>query len=85
MKRNLYVIYDKVAEESGPVQEFKNDGIANRWYAEIMAKDDVTWNLSADFELYHLGEIDKTTNIINPMKPRLVEIKLSMIDEENEG
>lgn len=83
MKRNLYVIYDRVAEESGPIFEAINDGIANRRYQALMAEQTHEWFDPLDYLLLHLGEVDKTTNIINPLPPREVHIKISLLDEVN--
>jgi hypothetical protein len=82
MKRNLYVIYDRVAEESGPVYEAQNDGIANRRYKALMSEQTHDWFDETDFTLFHVGEIDKTTNIINALPPREVYISLSLLNEE---
>lgn len=85
MKRNLYVIYDRVAEESGPIFEAVNDGIANRRYKALIAEQTHEWFDETDFVLFHIGEVDKTTNHINPYPPREVHIKISLIDEENDA
>lgn len=85
MKRNLYVIYDRVAEESGPIFEAQNDGIANRRFQALLAEQTHEWFDALDFLLFHLGDIDKTTNIIYPLPPREVHIKISLLDEENDA
>ncbi len=84
MIRRLYVIHDRVAEEAGPIFEAINDGIAHRNFKRFMsentAKDHYFEEL--DFQLVHLGEIDKTTLIITPSDPHDVNVKISLIDEE---
>lgn len=82
MKQQLYVIYDVIAEVSGPTFEAINDGVANRAFKMRVAQESVPYIVNeTDFELYHIGEIDKTTNIINPYTPRMVITNISLIDE----
>lgn len=62
---NLYVIFDRVAEESGPVFEAKNDGTASR-----AARDLVVTAKGAspiEFQLLMLGTIDHEKNVINAL------------------
>lgn len=40
MNMFLYVIYDKVAQESGPVFSAKNDGVAMRSYVQTIKQAD---------------------------------------------
>jgi len=47
----LYSIYDKVADEYGPIFEAKNDMVASRGYAGLVKPDMVH-----DYELYAVGE-----------------------------
>jgi len=72
--KKLYVIYDKVAEESGPIFEAKNDGTALRNYNIFMQKTSPD-NL-ADYELYCVGEIDHETNFVTGNLSN-VDVKLS--------
>lgn len=60
MKTELYVIYDKVAMESGPVFEAKNQGVAQRNFVRFMAKTDS----GEDFRLLRLGTIDHDTQLV---------------------
>lgn len=62
MKRFLYVIRDKVAAESGPIFEAKNDGLALRQYSYLMANQKGA--SPGDFELRCLGTIDHETDAI---------------------
>lgn len=82
MKRNLYVIYDRVAEESGPVFEAVNDGIANRRYKALISEQSHEWFDENDYILFQVGTIDKTTNVVTAIEPNEIYIKLSLIDEE---
>jgi hypothetical protein len=81
----LYVIYDRVAEESGPVFEAINDGIANRAYKAFLAKQTHAWFDETDYALICVGELDKKTNILISEPPREVYISLSLIDEEKDA
>lgn len=47
----LYSIYDKVADEFGPIFEAKNDMVASRAYVGIVKPE-----MAHDFELYAVGE-----------------------------
>lgn len=81
MINNLYVIYDRTAEESGPVFEAKNDGIALR-NVHLMLKDKP---FQEDYVLLCVGSIDHDTSVIaGTMEPREVVASVSMVDELNE-
>lgn len=55
----IYVIFDRVAEECGPVFSSKNDGVAMRGYREILKQ---TANVnSEEFQLLKLGRINMST------------------------
>lgn len=47
----LYSIYDKVADEYGPIYEAKNDMVASRAYAGLIKPE-----MAYDYELYAVGE-----------------------------
>ena len=47
----LYSIYDKVADEYGPIYEAKNDMVASRAYASLVKPE-----IAHDYELYAVGE-----------------------------
>ncbi len=56
MKVNIYTIYDKVAEECGPVFQAKNDMVAVRMLKSMLAENP---NIPIDeYEVYSLGEFD---------------------------
>lgn len=57
----MYVVYDRVAEESGPVFEAKNDGVAVRKYRDLMDKSAVS---VVDYRLLLVGVIDHLTSRI---------------------
>jgi len=61
MNMSLYVIYDRVAQESGAIMEAKNDGIALRKYQDALTK---VPSPTDEFQLLHLADIDHETNKI---------------------
>lgn len=54
MKLNLYVVRDTVLEQSWPIAEAKNDGMALRNYDKVLSENE----FRADFELYCVGWYD---------------------------
>lgn len=50
---NLYVMFDRLAEESGPIFEAKNDAVARR-SAKFLLKDADL----ADYQLLRVGTFD---------------------------
>nr|WAE43336.1 MAG: hypothetical protein [Microviridae sp.] len=52
METRLYVVYDLVALESGPIFEAKNDGVALRQFGQLMAKTE----FPHEFELRYIGD-----------------------------
>jgi len=60
MKRKLYVIYDRVAMESGPIFEAKNDGIARRQFENAMENQ----RYAHEQALLRVGEINHETNLV---------------------
>lgn len=78
MVNQVYVIYDRTAEESGPVFEAKNDGVALRNF-QMMVKDKP---FSEDYVLLHIGEIDHGTSVMRgTLDPREVIPTVSMADD----
>ena len=64
MKVNIYTIYDKVACESGPIFQAKNDTVALRCFMSLM-KD--TPNVTpSDYDVYCLGEFDTDSRSFVP-------------------
>ena len=62
MNNRLYVIYDKVAEEAGPIFQAINDGIAVRQFAQTMK--DVPYSIREEYVLYGIGEVDSKTLVV---------------------
>ena len=59
-KVGLYSIYDKVAMESGPVFQAKNDDVAVRATCSLLSDVDKC----DDFVLYRVGTFDAENHII---------------------
>ena len=51
---NVYVIYDKVAEEAGPPFTAVNDGIAQRMFAQM----NIPLSLRNDYEIVRIAYYD---------------------------
>lgn len=64
MKVNIYTIYDKVANECGPIYQAKNDGVAFRAFINLIGENS-TVNPS-DYDVYCLGEFDTETRSFVP-------------------
>ena len=60
MQYGLYTIYDKVAEETGPLFEAKSDAVASRSARTLLAEVQTV----DDFKLLRVGYSDKTTGKI---------------------
>lgn len=73
MKQSLYVVYDKVAEESGPPFTAKNDAVAIRAAVSLLVNSDVLY--IDDYELYRIAEIDNKTLQIELISIEAIEIK----------
>lgn len=78
MKQGIYSIYDRVAEDSGPVWPAKNDAVAIR-NARIMLKE-----VRADeFRLYCVGSWDSEAVALEPCEKR--EVVLPEVVEPTAG
>lgn len=58
---NLYVMHDKLAEESGPIFEAKNDAVATRAFHNLLS--DCAGRVS-EYALLRLGVVDHAINKI---------------------
>lgn len=87
MKVFLYSVYDVIAEEKGPVQVAKTDGIALRMFSNTMKQLKEKGASPEEFKLLRLGVMETDgietgiTNEFNP--PEEVLATLSM-EPENE-
>ena len=76
---NMYVVYDRVAEESGPIFEAKNDGTAARAARDLVAS--AKGAKAHEFQLLKLGTIDHEKNAITPL-PVPEDVHYMMQEEE---
>lgn len=68
MLKNLYCIYDKVAQESGPIFEAKNDGVAERMYFDLVHNQQKNPVFDQnDYQLLCLGSFDSESSKIVPL------------------
>lgn len=82
MKAFMYTIYDKVACESGPVFEAKNDAVAIRHFSMVMTKCPDT----TEFQLLKVAEIDHDTNVVcGTVIPEEIEVNLKNTDALYDG
>lgn len=79
MREGLYVIFDRVAEISGPVVQAVNDGVARR-YAINAIKTVPDYDRDA-FVLYRVADIDTTTMEVTPSKPVEISFDIPKIEE----
>jgi len=57
----MYVVLDRIAEDSGPIFEAKNDAVAHRNYRKMMESVDLP---RSSFRLLSLGEFNHETQKI---------------------
>lgn len=72
MNMSLYTIYDKKAEESGPVFMAVNDSIASRNALSVLI--DLPRHIHNDYDLVHVGEYNTCSMALNAYAPRIVDI-----------
>lgn len=79
---NIYCVYDKVAEESMPIWESRNDGAALRAYQKrIIENDDIP---EQEMKLLKIGIMDHDTSTITPISPpEEVAVRVSLAPEED--
>lgn len=75
---NLYVILDRVAQESGPVFEAKNDAVAARQARNLV--EQARGANALEFQLLRLGSIDHETNAITTL-PAPMDVTFSVPQE----
>jgi hypothetical protein len=59
----LYVIYDRAAQEAGPIMECKNDQVAARAFKDAMKA--AIAGSEDEFWLYCVGEYDRQTMYVS--------------------
>lgn len=81
---NLYCIYDRVAEDSGPPFAAKNDGVAQRELRHLL--DNVPVYDRDAFKLCRIGSWDSSTMTGELYEmPDVIEIADARIEETNDG
>lgn len=63
----VYVIFDRVAQESGPLFEAKNDAVAVRQARNLIAS--ANGARPDEFRLLYMGDIDHDTNMLSLASP----------------
>lgn len=56
-KRSLYVMCDKVSRNCGPVFEFENEAVLNRWFKQASSDPRVPQDFLRDVVVYKVGQI----------------------------
>lgn len=79
MRRELYVIRDLVACESGPIFEAKNHGVALRQYAQIINQNKGN---PRDFCLLHVGQFNHETDEGYFIRAAMIEVDMDTMIEE---
>ena len=82
MQYGLYTIHDKIAQETGPIFEAKNDAVASR-SARNLLKD---VSQTDDFKLLRVGFTDKSTGVITieipPVEIDPFSLEIQLTDKE---
>lgn len=69
----LYAIYDRAAEESGPLFEAKNDSVAIRSYTQLL--DRVAPHDRDAYRLYCVGTYDRDTMLVAGTTPAEIDFE----------
>lgn len=72
MKGNLYVVFDVVMGESSQIAQFKNDGVALRWFDSLIQKMEGAKGDS--LKLYRIGTYDNEAMYIESTYNEIPEI-----------
>lgn len=84
MINQIYTIYDRVAEETSPLVEAKNDSIAIRQWNHVMADNPN----SGQYDLLCIGSMDtETVKLTAYEKPIQIDVQtpsMSLTEEINE-
>lgn len=63
--KNLYSVYDRVAEIYGPLNEFINDNVAIRSFRESCEMVSGFKEHAGDLELHRIGTFNETSGTFN--------------------
>lgn len=67
MITQLYVIYDRIAQECGPIFEAKNDGVAFRMYRDLIQSKEKDPNFTQEeYICYRISSFDRETMVLTP-------------------
>lgn len=83
---NLYVIYDRLAGEAGPIFQAKNHSVACRNFTSFLNSIITDKNSAVnvqDFVLYWVGVYNPEEPSISREVPTVVEFDMSAIGEDN--
>lgn len=79
MKTKIYCIFDRIAQEAGPIFEAKNDGIALRMYHQVNLPGS-----SEDYYLLRVGDFDHETCVLTPLKTALEVLERTEVEDGDE-
>jgi len=79
MKSGLYVIFDKVAQEAGPVFSAKNDGIALRCGRALLKEASV--DSLSDYKVVCVGTFEGESCVLVPESPAREVYQMTDIEE----
>lgn len=60
-KKQIYTVYDRVANDIGPLMMFVNDAPAIRFFSDLMTSHEMMRKYPADYSLVVLGDIGDTS------------------------
>lgn len=84
MKTGMYVIYDKVAKEAGPIFTSKTEGVALRnWNAFVQNNDNKSLEID-DYDLLYIGMLDTEVPEIVDIEVKKIGIDIEMEFEGEE-
>ena len=82
-KTNIYVVYDKIADETVILAPCKTDGLFVRQNTPYLSK--INPNYLFDMVIYQVGEYLESGKLLVPCKPRLVDWDSYKNPEQSEG
>lgn len=74
---NLYCLYDRVAEEAGPLFHAVNDGVALRQTVQTLKPLPPT--IREEYSLFRVGSYDARTMKIDVCVPQEIDITISLM------
>lgn len=80
MKQNLYVIYDKTAEEAGPIFQAVNNGVALRQVVNVLKP--LPASLRDEYKLVKVGEFDTLTMKVCVCNPEEIDYSIAIARSE---